>query len=119
LEAAVSQFGLDVRASADGVIIFLTGELDLATEADLRKRLVEIIRSQPQGPILVEVSKVSFMDARTLQVLAQVERIARRRGRTLRVGGVDRLYARIFHFLGIGQLLAPQAAVETLPGDEL
>lgn len=85
-------------------LVRVTGELDLATEKELTAELVQAVRDH--GPdIVIDVSEVSFCDARGLAVLGraavaaeQAEGVATLRGakphliRLLRITALDRRF---------------------------
>jgi anti-sigma B factor antagonist len=61
---------LDIKTSRDGdaVVIALSGELDLAT-ADSLTRLIRDVEESEIGGIVVDLSKLTFVDSSGLQAL--------------------------------------------------
>lgn len=93
------------RRASDQTIIAIHGELDIATTAALRQRILTILASTA-GPVIIDLSAVSFCDASGLALLVGTQRRAGLHGvpltlaaprpnvaKLLRVTGLDRVFA--------------------------
>jgi anti-anti-sigma factor len=96
-----------------GVVLHLAGELDLATGSDLGGWLRDAVESQAAGSILVDLSKVGFIDAYSIGLIVRAWAAADRRGRSLQVDGLGGLPARMFDVLGLEALVRPSAPPPT------
>jgi len=65
-----------------GQTLELTGELDAASAPALRERLAEVA-TRGEGPLVIDMSALSFIDSTGLSVLINAKRRLTRRGRGL------------------------------------
>ena len=72
-----------VRHEPDYVLVTVAGEVDFASAARLRERLFTLASSG--RPLVVDLDRVSFIDAAGLGVLAGAARLAAAHGASLRV----------------------------------
>jgi anti-anti-sigma factor len=62
------------RDDVDGIFVLaLEGELDIATAAQLKRELDEIINAMP-GPVVVDLTALTFLDSSGAAVLLDVAR---------------------------------------------
>jgi anti-anti-sigma factor len=98
---APARFGW-VQRHVDGVdVIFLAGELDLATASEMQRRLMDAVETSDSATIVVDLSRVEFIDAHNVGVIMAAWDAARCRGRRLQVGGLHGIPALIFEVLGL------------------
>lgn len=76
------QLLLDGWPCADGWVLALEGELDLATVPDLTARLCELHDDQPER-IVLDLRALSFMDSTGLAAIIDANLHSRRDGRRL------------------------------------
>ena len=72
-----------VRHEPDYVLVTVAGEVDFASAAGLRERLFTL--ASVGRPLVVDLDRVSFIDAAGLGVLAGAARLAAAHGASLRV----------------------------------
>jgi anti-anti-sigma factor len=90
---------------ADGTtIVKLSGELDIACVPALRERLLGMLRPSATR-LVVDLSKVSYCDARGLAVLIGTGRRARLLGGFLRLAAVSPQVDHMLHITGLRQHL--------------
>jgi anti-sigma B factor antagonist len=94
----------EIRRGDDGVVVSLTGELDLYNAHEVREALLECCAESPER-LVVDLSGVTFIDSTALAVLIEARtRLANRRGfllaapgletrRALAISGLDRHFA--------------------------
>ncbi|MGH3287925.1 MAG: STAS domain-containing protein [Streptosporangiaceae bacterium] len=104
---------LRVRPGDDGIIVTVSGEVDVCTEGPLQRALVRIMRERGAG-LLVDVSGVSFMDCAGLRVLLTTQRRAELRGGFMRLTGVSRAVRRIIELAGAHEALAVGRELRTV-----
>lgn len=96
--------GLFTRRLSGHTVIAIRGELDIATTADLRNRILTGLKDTAT-PVIIDLSGVSFCDASGLALLVGTQRRARLHGVTvvlaaprpsvrklLRITGLDRAF---------------------------
>jgi anti-anti-sigma factor len=92
-----------IEDSPDGAsIVALGGELDLSTIPRMEGALVEQIRQRPA--VLVDLSKLTFIDSSGIGVLIQAHRIANGTPMGVLIGP-DSQVARVFGIAGVADAL--------------
>jgi anti-anti-sigma factor len=94
----------------DCLVVVLTGELDLAVAAELRRRLAEVVRSARTATIELDLAAVRFIDAHCIGLIVAARDAARRDGRELWVVGLRGLPAKVFALVGLDTLLTRPVA---------
>jgi anti-sigma B factor antagonist len=88
-----------VRHKPKYVLVTVTGEIDIATVAQLRERLWALAASG--RPLVADLGQVSFMDASGLGALAGVARLAAEHGGSLQVVCARKQIRRMFRLTGL------------------
>lgn len=89
------QFRTARHADAQGVVLALRGELDLASAPALERELSEIAATG-SGRILIDLAGLDFMDGAGLGVLLRAQRNAHAGGRPLQLRRPTRQVQRLF-----------------------
>ena len=110
-EAASFRWSLRCRDGA--VVVSLAGELDLAV-MELEPLLLQVAESGPAATIVLDMSELDFIDAYGIGTIVNAWKVAKARGRALRVEGLRGLPARVFRLAELEPLL-----VRPPRGDEL
>ena len=113
------QLELAYQVAADGkATVQMRGELDIATADQAYTYLRDIVDSQ-DGPVLMNLSELSFCDAAGLGVLARVAGHARRCGRSLKLTAARPALLRIMALTGMDEAFPevrnPTLSVIALP----
>ena len=113
------QLELAYHVASDGkATVKMRGELDIATADQAYAYLRDVVDSQ-DGPVLMNLSELSFCDAAGLGVLARVAGHARRSGRSLKLTAARPGLVRIMHITGMDEAFPevrnPSLSVLTLP----
>jgi anti-anti-sigma factor len=103
------------RESAGGVVVFLSGELDLAVADELRRQLMDVVVSTAATTIVLDFSDVTLIDAHSVGVLVAARNTAEGLGRLLLVDGLHGMPARVFALLGLRELLAGEDGAAESP----
>ena len=90
---------------AEGIVLVLAGELDLATAPALEQSLNEII-SSGNGRILLDLNDLSFVDSAGVTVLIRAKRDAEERGRPLVLRRPTEQLHSVFAVVGLADWLA-------------
>lgn len=85
---------------ADGVLVKVTGRIDVHSVADLRRRLHPIIDDTP-GPLLLDLGDAVIADGTALGLLLECHRRGLRRGQEMRLVALDERGRRLLRRLAL------------------
>lgn len=94
--AGVDGLELEVRYCNGTVVLFVRGEIDLATAPALARALDEI----GDQPVILDIAKVSSLDARGIAVAVEHDQRLRARGERLALRGASPLVRRLLEITG-------------------
>jgi stage II sporulation protein AA (anti-sigma F factor antagonist) len=108
----VNDLSIDV-SQADGgpTVIALTGELDLAAADDLWGR-IEPLLGRAGGQVVLECSRLSFMDSTGLRVVLRSLHRATEHGGSFAVAGLQPPVRRVFDLAGVSGAVPTYSSVE-------
>jgi anti-anti-sigma factor len=86
-----------VELAEDQVVVRPAGELDLAVQSDLIEAYRHAIALQAEPRIVVDLSRVTFMDSTALGTLVAAAKKVQACGGTLSVVGASDRIAELFH----------------------
>ena len=86
-ELADAGFDIDVVEGADGAVVWLRGELDLATAPDLQQHLLAILARQPAS-LTLDLGGLGFLDSSGLGTLYRARQAAADQGVPMRLDAV-------------------------------
>jgi anti-sigma B factor antagonist len=117
--AQALQLQLACQVTPDGKAnVRIRGELDIATADQAYTYLRDVVDNQ-DGPVLMNLSELTFCDAAGLGVLARVAAHARRYGRELKLTAARPALLRIMHITGMDEAFpevrSPALSAFTLP----
>ncbi|PZG11124.1 STAS domain-containing protein [Nonomuraea aridisoli] len=95
---------LTTTRRADTLTVSLSGELDIATTEALRGHLLTLLREAGQARLVIELSRLSFIDAAGLGILISVRNQARRQQTPMRIAGVPPAMRRLLRITGLETL---------------
>jgi anti-sigma B factor antagonist len=96
---------LSVRPWDDGIIVAVSGEVDVCTEGPLQQVLLRIMRER-SARVFLDVSGVSFMDCAGLRALLTTRRRTELRGGCMRLIATSAAVRRIIELTGAHDALA-------------
>jgi anti-sigma B factor antagonist len=76
------------RTAGDGVIVGLSGEVDMSTSPDARRAFLDLVEKKTKK-ILVDLSQVTYIDSSGLATLVECFQNTRRYGGQLRLFGLN------------------------------
>lgn len=97
--------------AAGGTALTIFGELDLATEPEVRGVLDEALSRS--GPMLIDLRACGFVDSTGIALLAHAAITLKREGRELTLRGVQARVMRIFDISGLSA--DPSITIEPAP----
>jgi anti-sigma B factor antagonist len=86
-------------------VVHICGELDIATSPDLREQLLAILNRQTSSRLILDLSKLEFMDSSGVAVLINTERRARLLGGTVALVAPQRPVLRVLQICGVDRCL--------------
>ena len=92
-------FAVDARHDGEVLQVLVRGELDMATDAELRIALSSV-QLGPDGTMWLHLADLEFADAASVEQLLGFIRLARDAGREVGVAGARGVVLRMFHLLG-------------------
>jgi anti-anti-sigma factor len=95
------------RPDMGPTIIWLRGEHDIATDADLRRTLASAIALN-NAPIVVDLSKVELMSASTLGIIVAASNTLRQQSRSLTMRSPSSHVRRVISICGLPNLLSSE-----------
>jgi anti-sigma B factor antagonist len=98
-------FALSVRREGPAVVVVVGGELDLDTSPRLRQVLVDLVRSQGNRTIVLDVATLTFLDSSALGVLVTAQRDLAGIGGQLTVRSPSNAVRRVFEITGLDRVL--------------
>jgi anti-sigma B factor antagonist len=105
MDVTSTQFAiLDAPLGEAGVVVEVRGELDIATAPLLRAHLTAVVESGP-GLLVVDLTRVDFLDSITLAVLLSTRKALGDAGRMAVVVEPDSYTRLIFDIAGVDQWL--------------
>lgn len=107
------EIALVYRRDNGGVVVEVSGELDLLSALQLDEGLAALIDGQGTLSIVIELSGLEFMDAAGLRTLVHAQHRIRSHGGEIRVAHPRPNVQRVFEITGLSGFLHCE------PGDEL
>ena len=96
-------FSVDVApARGGGVVVTPQGELDMATQGELRAALE---RATASGAVTLDLGELRFLDTSGLRLVLEVAELSRRDGFSFAVLPGDRAVQRLFEVAGVVELV--------------
>ncbi len=99
----VQEFGLVDERRGDATVVTPQGEVDIATAGHLRDRVDEVIDGST-GAVVVDLTRVSFIDSTGLGVLIGARKRCEADGRAFRVVVAEARILKIFEITGLTEL---------------
>ena len=99
-------FGVSEENSGSNTVLSVAGELDIATAPELRDRLEEAIDRVPQGTVVVDLLKVTFIDSTALGVLIGGLKRSQSAGGSFRIVVAEPRILKIFEITGLTEVFS-------------
>ena len=98
-------FDVSARQQGDDFWVLVTGELDLATDGELKVALAAV-ELGPDGTVWLHLEERDFVDASSVDQLIEFVRLARDAGRQVGVTGARGVVLRMIRLMGLEAELA-------------
>ena len=96
------EFAVEVGEGPDGSLVAPRGELDMATEGELRAALE---RQAANGPVTLDLAGLTFIDTSGLRLILEMSEAARREKFELAVLPGSPAVQRLFEIAGVTELI--------------
>ncbi len=96
---------VDVRHEAGTALVTIDGELEFGTAASLRSTLSDLAQ-QGNGPVVVDLAALRFIDSSGLSLLVQAKRRFESDGRTFELRRPSPRVVRVIETSGLAELFA-------------
>ncbi|CAM3808029.1 hypothetical protein GCM10009799_06850 [Nocardiopsis rhodophaea] len=88
---------ITTRNHDDGLVIALDGEIDMATEDQFHQAVLDAVDPQAHGRVVLDCSRLGFIDSSGLRVLIQSHKIAREHDTSVFIAAPTDRVARLLH----------------------
>ena len=88
-----------------GVVLALSGELDVVSAPELEQRLDELL-AHPHARVMLDLNGLRFVDSAGVSVLIKAKQMAQTNGRTLVLRRPTEQLDRVFALVGLADWLA-------------
>jgi anti-sigma B factor antagonist len=109
-------------APQGSTIVQVCGELDIATAPDLREQLLAVLDRRTSSRLILDLSRLEFMDSSGVAVLVNTQRRARLLGRTVALVAPQRPVSRVLQVCGLDghfSIFADTSAAAVTPQADL
>lgn len=102
-------------STAGATVVWLSGEHDISTDASLWRHLSEVVASS-DGPVVADLSKVTFMGASTLGVLVAARNLLLGKSRAFTVRSPSACVRRAIRICNLDEILGVAQSVDAAAG---
>jgi anti-sigma B factor antagonist len=99
------QLTLTVHQDGHGTVLGVDGEVDLATAPQLQAKLMDLVNEGTDGGVVVDLTRVAFMDSTGIRVLLAAHQRAPARGVTIRLVCPEGPVLRVVRLTGAERVL--------------
>jgi anti-sigma B factor antagonist len=104
IQRVATELSINRRDEAGGVLLALSGELDVVSAPVLEQRLREAL-AEPGAHVTLDLSDLEFVDSAGVSVLIKAKQEAESRGRTLVLARATEQVHRVFALVGLADWL--------------
>jgi anti-sigma B factor antagonist len=104
IQRVATELSINRRDEAGGVLLALSGELDVVSAPALEQRLREAL-AEPGAHVTLDLSALEFVDSAGVSVLIKAKQEAESRGRTLVLARATEQVHRVFALVGLADWL--------------
>ncbi|HUJ35402.1 MAG TPA: STAS domain-containing protein [Solirubrobacteraceae bacterium] len=105
IPAVATQLSITRRDEAGGVVLALSGELDVVSAPELAQRLDEAL-AEADAHVKLDLAELAFVDSAGVSVLIKAKQDAESGGRTLVLARPTEQVRRVFALVGLADWLA-------------
>jgi anti-sigma B factor antagonist len=105
IHGVATELSINRRQQAGGVVLALSGELDVVSAPALERHIDEAL-AQPDAHLTLDLSELTFVDSAGVSVLIKAKQDAESNGRTLVLARPTEQVLRVFALVGLADWLA-------------
>ncbi len=105
MQPVATELSINRRDEAGGVVLALSGELDVVSAPELEQHLNDAL-AEPQAHVTLDLSELEFVDSAGVSVLIKAKQDAESNGRTLVLARPTEQVQRVFALVGLADWLA-------------
>jgi anti-sigma B factor antagonist len=102
-----------VKPHGDWAVVYVRGEVDIATAPELQAALTGLLRSETPA-VAIDFAETTFLDSSGLAVCARVRKLADRYGGKVVLSGLTDMVRGVFKITGLDQLFEVYPSVAEL-----
>lgn len=103
-DGAVSEFGMHLRESGEAHVLEAVGDIDVESSRLLRAQILELF-ADPSSTVVLDLSRVGFMDSSGLGALVAGHKLADPHG-SFRLAGANSVVRRVLQVTGLDRVFA-------------
>jgi anti-sigma B factor antagonist len=96
---------IEYKKEDDKDILILNGEVDAFTASNLKKEILELTESAETNLLVLEMSRVSYMDSTGIGVIIAGYKSVKKNGGSLVVQGLTSRVKRLFDITGLSEIV--------------
>ncbi|WP_020522866.1 STAS domain-containing protein [Catelliglobosispora koreensis] len=101
---------IDIQGNGAGkVVVSVSGEIDLAVHDLLTEKIDSAVKMTTEGPVVIDLSKTTFLDSSGIRVLIEGLEAARHRELSYHVTGVTGIVHRVMEVTGVLEVLTGES----------
>ncbi|RCV49290.1 STAS domain-containing protein [Marinitenerispora sediminis] len=104
---------ITARNHDDGTVLVLDGEIDIANEDDFHHAVLEAVSERPHGRVVLDCSRLSFIDSSGLRVLIQCHKASRDHYSRILIAAASERVAQILHVTALDTRIPVHPTVES------
>ncbi|HTP18440.1 MAG TPA: STAS domain-containing protein [Solirubrobacteraceae bacterium] len=105
IEPVATELSINRREEAGGVVLALSGELDVVSAPELEQHLNELL-SRPDAHVTLDLGELTFVDSAGVSMLIKAKQDAKSNGRTLVLAKPTEQVQRVFALVGLTDWLS-------------
>ena len=114
-DRGMPRLDVEIHAQSEQVMLILHGELDMATEAQLRDVADAQLAAHDLTKLEVDLADIAFLDSSGVSALVDLRKNATDRGVDMQVVAVSHLAARVLTIVGLAEHFGIPADPDAVP----
>jgi anti-anti-sigma factor len=111
----MARLDVEIQTQAERVLLLLHGELDMATEAQLRDVATQQLNAHEPAKLQLDLADVTFLDSTGVSALVDLRKEATDRGVDIEIVAASRRAARVLTIVGLAEHFGLRPDPETGP----
>ncbi|GAA3746316.1 anti-sigma B factor antagonist [Spinactinospora alkalitolerans] len=104
---------ITIRNHDDGTVIVLDGEIDIATEDEFHRAVLDAMSAEQHGRVVLDCTRLSFIDSSGLRVLIQCHKAGKEHDSRVFIAAASERVTQILHVTAIDTRIPVYPTVES------